>query len=342
MQKNNDIVIFETEDNQVKLPVTVEDETVWLNRNQMSELFDRDVKTIGKHINNALKEELSVDNSTVAKFATVQIEGEREVERNIEYYSLVVIISVGYRVKSKRGVEFRRWANSVLKQYILEGYAVNDSRIKQLGEVIRIMKRTENELDSKQVLSVIEKYSNALDLLDSYDHQNMTRPKGNEATYVLQYEECMDVIQSMRFGDESDLFGKEKDDSFKGSIGNIYQSFGGVDIYESLEEKAANLLYFVTKNHSFFDGNKRIAATMFLYFLDKNNALFVDGKKKMEDSTLVALTIMIAESSPEEKEMSGSPIIQDGKLVGAVTHVLVNDPTRGYGIFIENMLDAAG
>ena len=309
MQKNNEIVIFETEDHQVKLPVTMEGETVWLNRNQMSELFDRDVKTIGKHINNALKEELSVDNSTVAKFATVQIEGEREVERNIEYYSLDVIISVGYRVKSKRGVEFRRWANSVLKQYILKGYAVNDNRIKQLGEVIRIMKRTENELDSKQVLSVIEKYSNALDLLDSYDHQNMTRPKGNEATYVLQYEECMEVIQSMRFGDESDLFGKEKDDSFKGSIGNIYQSFGGVDIYESLEEKAANLLYFVTKNHSFFDGNKRIAATMFLYFLDKNNALFVDGKKKIEDSTLVALTIMIAESRPEEKEMMISVIM---------------------------------
>ena len=197
MQKNNDIVIFETEDNQVKLPVNVKEETVWLNRNQMSELFDRDVKTIGKHINNALKEELSVDNSTVAKFATVQIEGEREVERNIEYYSLDVIISVGYRVKSKRGVEFRRWANSVLKQYILKGYAVNDNRIKQLGEVIRSMKRTEDELDSKQVLSVIEKYSNALDLLDSYDHQNMTRPKGNEATYILQYEECMEVIQSM-------------------------------------------------------------------------------------------------------------------------------------------------
>ena len=182
---NNEIVIFETEDKQVKLPVAVDNETVWLNRNQISELFDRDVKTIGKHINNALKEELSVDNSTVAKFATVQIEGEREVERNIEYYSLDVIISVGYRVKSKRGVEFRRWANSVLKQYILKGYAVNDNRIKQLGEVIRIMKRTENELDSKQVLSVIEKYSNALDLLDSYDHQNMTRPKGSEATYVL-------------------------------------------------------------------------------------------------------------------------------------------------------------
>ena len=304
-----EIVIFETEDRSIVLPVAVGSETVWLNRNQMAELFDRDVKTIGKHINNALNEELNNDEATVAKFATVQVEGEREVERNIEYYNLDVIISVGYRVKSKRGVEFRRWANSVLKQYILKGYAVNDHRIKQLGEVIRIMKRTENELDSKQVLSVIEKYSTALDLLDSYDHQNMTRPKGNEATYVLRYEECMQVIQSMRFGDESDLFGKEKDDSFKGSIGNICQSFGGVDVYKSLEEKAANLLYFVTKNHSFFDGNKRIAATMFLYFLDRNQALFIDGKKKIEDSTLVALTIMIAESRPEEKEMMISVIM---------------------------------
>lgn len=309
MQNNNEIVIFETEDRQVKLSVTVENDTVWLNRNQMSELFGRDVKTIGKHINNAFKEELTADSSTVAKFATVQIEGERDVARNIEYYSLDVIISVGYRVKSKRGVEFRRWANTVLKQYILKGYAVNDNRIKQLGEVIRIMKRTQNDLDSKQVLSVIEKYSNALDLLDSYDHQNMTRPKGNKATYVLTYEECREVIESMRFGDESDLFGREKDDSFKGSIGNIYQSFGGVDVYESLEEKAANLLYFVTKNHSFFDGNKRIAATMFLYFLDKNEALFSDGKKKIEDATLVALTIMIAESRPEEKEMMISVIM---------------------------------
>lgn len=305
----NEIVIFETEDKAITLPVAVGNETVWLNRNQMAELFARDVKTIGKHINNALKEELDYEEATVAKFATVQMEGEREVERQIEYYNLDVIISVGYRVKSKRGVEFRRWANSVLKNYILKGYAVNDNRIKQLGEVIRIMKRTEEELDSKQVLSVIEKYSSALDLLDSYDHQNMTRPTGNRAMYVLSYEECMKVIQSMKFGDESDLFGKEKDDSFKGSIGNIYQSFGGTEIYESLEEKAANLLYFVTKNHSFFDGNKRIAATMFLYFLDKNAALFVDGKKKIEDFTLVALTIMIAESRPEEKEMMISVVM---------------------------------
>ena len=303
MKNNNEIVIFETEDKAVTLSVPVEQETVWLNRNQMSELFDRDVKTIGKHINNALKEELSADNSTVAKFATVQIEGEREVERNIEYYNLDVIISVGYRVKSKRGVEFRKWANSVLKQYILQGYAVNHNRIAQLGEVIKIMKRTQNELDSQQVLNVIQKYSKALDLLDSYDHQTMERPKGNAATYELTYEECMDVISQMRFGAESDLFGKEKDDSFRGSIGNIYQSFAGQELYPSLEEKAAHLLYFVTKNHSFLDGNKRIAATMFLYFLDKNGVLFPNGEKLIDDHTLVALAIMIAESKPEEKDM---------------------------------------
>ena len=303
MQKNNEIVIFETEDKQVKLSVAVDNETVWLTQAQMVELFQRDVSVISRHIRNVFKED-EVDEKSNLHFLQIP-----NSDKPVAFYSLDVIISVGYRVKSKRGVEFRRWANSVLKQYILKGYAVNDNRIKQLGEVIRIMKRTEDELDSKQVLSVIEKYSNALDLLDSYDHQNMTRPKGNEATYILQYEECMEVIQGMRFGDESDLFGKEKDDSFKGSIGNIYQSFGGVDIYESLEEKAANLLYVVPKNHSFFDGNKRIAATMFLYFLDRNNALFADEKKKIEDSTLVALTIMIAESRPEEKEMMISVVM---------------------------------
>ena len=301
MENKNEIVIFETLDRCISLPVTIDQDTVWLTRNQMAELFGRDVKTIGKHINNALSEEL--DLSTVAKFATVQNEGGRQVERRIEYYNLDVIISVGYRVKSQRGVEFRRWANSVLKQYILKGYAVNNNRMKQLGEVIRIMKRTEDSLDSKQVLSVIERYNTALELLDSYDHQTLQRPKGNETTYVLTYQECMDVIGQMRFGSESDLFGREKDDSFQGSIGNIYQSFGGQELYPSLEEKAANLLYFVTKNHSFLDGNKRIAATMFLYFLDRNGALFVDDKKRIEDYTLVALTIMIAESNPQEKEM---------------------------------------
>ena len=305
MKNNNEIVIFETEDKAVTLSVPVEQETVWLNRDQMAELFDRDVKTIGKHINNALKEEL--DNQVVvAKFATTTphgaIEGKTQTHMR-DFYNLDVIISVGYRVKSKRGVEFRKWANSVLKQDIKQRYAVNHNRIAQLGEVIKIMKRTQNELDSQQVLNVIQKYSKALELLDSYDHQTMKRPKGNAATYELTYEECMDVISQMRFGDESDLFGKEKDDSFRGSIGNIYQSFAGQELYPSLEEKAAHLLYFVTKNHSFLDGNKRIAATMFLYFLDKNGVLFTDDEKLIDDHTLVALTIMIAESKPEEKDM---------------------------------------
>lgn len=305
-QKKNEIVIFETGDKSISLPVMVEDETVWLNRNQISELFERDVKTIGKHINNALREELDGADSVVAKFATTASDGKKY---QVEHYNLDVIISVGYRVKSQRGVEFRRWANNVLKQYILQGYAVNQNRTKQLGEVIRVMKRTENVLDSQQVLSVIESYNEALELLDAYDHQTLTRPKGNKATYILTYEECMEVIRSMRFDAESDLFGREKDDSFKGSIGNIYQSFGDIDVYASLEEKAANLLYFVTKNHSFFDGNKRIAATMFLYFLNKNQALFFEGRKRIEDAALVALTIMIAESRPEEKEMMVSVVM---------------------------------
>ena len=300
MEKMNEIVLFETEDKAVTLSVPVEKETVWLTQAQMTELFNTSKQNVSLHINNCFKEgELDKD-SVVKDFLTTAADGKNY---KTKYYNLDVIISVGYRVKSKRGVEFRKWANSVLKQYILQGYAVNNNRIAQLGEVIHIMERTQNSLDSKQVLSVIEKYSTALDLLDAYDHQNMTRPKGNSATYVLTYEECMDVIASMRFGDESDIFGKEKDGSFKGSIGNIYQSFGGQDVYPTLEEKAAHLLYFVTKNHSFWDGNKRIAATMFLYFLDRNGVLFVDGEKTIDDHTLVALTIMIAESKPEEMEM---------------------------------------
>ena len=306
--QSDDIVLFETNDDKIVLPVRMTGDTVWLNRSQMAELFERDIKTIGKHINNALREE--VDSSTVAKFATVQEEGGRRVSRDIEYYNLDMIISVGYRVKSNRGVEFRKWANHILRQYILTGYALNERRLKQLGEIVRLMRRTQDSLDSKQVLSVIERYSTALNLLDAYDHQTMQRPKGTDSVYVLTYEECRKVIDQMRFGDESELFGREKDDSFRGSIGNIYQSFDGQEIYPSLEEKAANLLYLVTKNHSFCDGNKRIAATMFLYFLDCNGMLYDDiGDKTLDDHTLVALTIMIAESRPEEKEMMISVIM---------------------------------
>lgn len=305
MEKRNEIVLFVDGNVELEVPVTPEQETVWLTQEQMSQLFDTARSSIAYHINNIFKEkELDRDTSV-----EIFDRSENRASRPPMYYNLDVIISVGYRVKSRRGIAFRKWANSVLKQYILKGYAVNNNRISQLGEVIRIMKRTENELDSRQVLSVIEKYSTALELLDSYDHQTMKRPKGTDTIHVLTYEECRDVIDQMRFGDESELFGKEKDDSFKGSIGNIYQSFAGQDVYGSLEEKAANLLYFVTKNHSFYDGNKRIAATMFLYFLDKNGVLFPEGRKLIEDYTLVALTIMIAESRPEEKEMMVSVIM---------------------------------
>ena len=301
----NELVLFESKDKSILLNVPLRNDSVWLTRNQMAELFDRDVKTIGKHVNNAIREELD-GLSVVAKFATTAADGKTYM---VDYYDLDVIISVGYRVKSQRGVEFRKWANSVLRQYIMQGYAVNHNRIKELGEVVRIMKRTQNSLDARQILAVIERYSTALDLLDEYDHQTMQRPEGSKAIYVLTYEECRRVIDSMGFGKESALFGNEKDDSFKGSIGNIYQSFGGREIYPTLEEKAANLLYFITKNHSFSDGNKRIAAAMFLYFLDKNGVLFAGDEKLIDDHTLVALTIMIAESKPEEKEMMISVIM---------------------------------
>lgn len=300
---NTDLVIFESEDGKVSLDVNIEQETVWLTQAQIMQLFERDQSVISRHINNVFKEG-EVDKESNMHFLHIA-----NSDKPVKIYSLDVIISVGYRVKSQRGVEFRKWANSVLKQYILRGYAVNHNRMAQLGEVIRIMKRTENSLDAKQVLSVIEKYSLALDLLDDYDHQTMNRPFGNKAVYVLSYEECRKIIDTMKYSADSDVFGNEKDDSFKGSIGNIYQSFGGEDVYPSLEEKAANLLYFITKNHSFSDGNKRIAATMFLYFLDKNGVLFKDGKKLIDDHTLVALTIMIAESKPEEKEMMISVIM---------------------------------
>ena len=233
MDKNK-IILYETKDKAVTLNVNIDGDTAWLNRNQLSELFDRDVKTIGKHINNALKEELSDDNSTVAKFATVQLEGEREVTRDIEYYNLDVIISVGYRVKSNRGAEFRKWANKVLKEYIIKGYAVNNKRMEQIGEVIRVMKRAEDQLDAKQVLSVIEKFNTALDLLDAYDHQTMQKPKGNKTVYILDYDECRKVIDEMKFCADSSLFGNEKDDSFKGSIANIYQEYDGVDTKHQL------------------------------------------------------------------------------------------------------------
>ena len=301
---STELVLFKDGDVSLEVPVIPEEDTVWLSQAQMVELYSRDVSVISRHIRNIFKEG-ELDKESNLHFLQIA-----NADRPVAFYSLDVIISVGYRVKSHRGIAFRKWANRVLKQYILRGYAVNDNRMKQLGEVVRLMKRTQESLDSKQVLTVIENYSRALELLDDYDHQTMKRPKGTSSTYVLTYEECRRVIDQMKYGKESELFGTEKDDSFKGSIGNIYQSFAGQEIYPSLQEKAADLLYFVTKNHSFWDGNKRIAATMFLYFLDRNGILYDEaGDKRLDDHTLVALTIMIAESKPEEKEMMISVIM---------------------------------
>lgn len=310
INKQESLLFYKSEDGSIQLNVRLEKDTVWLTQSQMANLFGVDRTVIVRHIRNIYKSEELCEDATCAKNAQVQEEGERMVRRTMPYYNLDMIISVGYRVNSKNATQFRIWATSILKQYLIKGYAVNNQRLQQLGEVIRIMKRTQNELDAKQVLSVIENYNTALTLLDDYDHQCMKRPEGSKATYILSYEECRSLIDQMRFNADSNLFGHEKDDSFKGSIGNIYQSFGGEEIYPTLEEKAANLLYFVTKNHSFSDGNKRIAATVFLYFLDKNGILYDEnGDKRIADYTLVALTIMIAESRIEEKEMMVSIIM---------------------------------
>lgn len=292
----DNIVLFESADCSVTLQVPTDGETVWLTQAQMAELFQKDQSVISRHINNAFRE------GEVERESNMQKMHIANSDKPTTFYSLDVIISVGYRVKSQRGVEFRRWATDVLRRYIIEGRAENEKRLSQLGQVAQVMARIPDDLETRQVLDIIQSYTAALDLLDDYDHQRLSAPKGTSATYVLSYEECRTVIDGMKFGNESDLFGVEKDDSFKGSIGNIYQSFDGKDLYPSLQEKAANLLYFVVKNHSFLDGNKRIAATMFLYFLDRNLALFVKGRKVVDDSTLVAITIMIAESKPEEKD----------------------------------------
>lgn len=298
----NEIVLFESRDGAVSLPVSVESDTVWLSQAQMAQLFGKDRTVIGRHIRNAISDG-EIDATTMcAKFAHMGKDADQTYWT--EAYNLDVIISVGYRVKSQRGVEFRRWATSVLKEYLVRGYAVNRERIKQLGQTVEVMRRVANSLDTAQVLDVVQTYSAALDLLDGYDHQTIEKPKAKGRSVELTYEECRRFIDSMKFAADSPLFGNEKDGSFKSALGAVYQSFGGKDLYPSSQEKAANLLYLVTKNHGFSDGNKRIAAGLFLYFLKRNKLLLhKDGSKRIADHTLVALTVMIAESKPQEKEL---------------------------------------
>ena len=305
-EKKNEIILFENQG--VKLEVNLKDETVWLNREQLAKLFDRDVKTIGKHINNALKEELQ-DIPTVAKFATVQKEGDRKVTRNIEYYNLDMIVSIGYRVKSNKGIIFRRWANKVLKDYMLKGYAVNQKRLEYLEKTVKLIdiaNRIDERLevsDAKEILKVIGEYSKALDLLDDYDHRTLKKIKGNIDERKIEYNNCIEIINKLRFNEESSLFAVERDKGLESIIGNIYQSFGGQDIYKSIEEKAANFLYLIVKNHVFADGNKRIAATLFIYFLNFYGILYKNGKQIIDNNTLAALTLLIAESNPKEKDV---------------------------------------
>ena len=314
--KQDQIVIYQTEDGQTQIDVRLENETVWLTQAQMAELFQTDRTSIVRHINKIYKVEELDRESTCAKIAQVQIEGKRTVKRNIPYFNLDMIISVGYRVNSKRGVKFRQWANRVLKDYLVKGYAVNERiRHEQIGELRQLVGMLGRTIQNQEVISndettalfeVVTDYTYALDTLDNYDYERLSIEKTTkEEPFHATYENAMEAIDGLRekFGG-SVLFGNEKDDSFKSSIGQIYQTFGGEELYPSVEEKAAMLLYLVTKNHSFSDGNKRIAATLFLWFLNNNGILYrEDGSKRLADNTLVALTLMIAESRTEEKDV---------------------------------------
>ena len=304
MAKENEIVLFETEDAKVRLTVPIQEDTVWLTQAQMTELFDTSKQNVSLHINNCFKEgELDKD-SVVKDFLTTASDGKNY---KTKYYNLDVIISVGYRVKSQRGIEFRRWANKVLKDYIIKGYAINDKRLEALQKTVEIqakMLATAIEGDSDEVLRAVNLYTQALTLLDKYDHQSLEKPEGNQPIYRITYADCRAMVNRMEDSFRSDVFGVEKEPGkIEGILAAVYQDVFGGEVYPSLEEKAANLLYFMIKDHPFADGCKRIAASLFLEFLNRNNALFRAGHKVISDGALVAITLMIAESDPKEKDI---------------------------------------
>ena len=304
----NEIVKFVNGNLELEVSVNENRENVWLSVDQMVELFDRDKSTITRHIKNIFTEGELEREVVVAKFATTTQHGaikEKQQTHMVEYFNLDVIISVGYRVKSPNGIIFRKWATSILKDYMVKGYAINKKRLDALNKTIEIQSRmlaSSLDIDAKEVLSVIETYSNALSLLDDYDHGTISKPKGKQSIYELTYKECRDLIDSMKFN--SSVFGVEKEKGkLEGIIASIYQNVFGQELYPSIEEKAANLLYFIIKDHPFADGCKRIGASIFLEFLNKNKHLIIDGKQIVSNSALVAITLMIAESRPEEKEV---------------------------------------
>ncbi len=304
------IVTFKDEQLELEVNISPEEDTVWLTQAQIGELFNRERSVITKHIRNIFKENELEEKSVCAKFAHTASDGKIY---QTDYYNLDVIISVGYRVKSPRGVLFRKWATNVLRQYLTDGYALNEKRLAVLNKTVQIQSNIIGGLvgiDAEDVLKVVQEYSRSLELLDAYDHQCVAIPEGSECSYLLKYDECMKLIKSMEFSQTSDVFGVEKEPGkLEGILSAIYQSAFGQDAYPSLEEKAANLLYFLVKDHPFNDGCKRIAAALFLYFLNQNNALYNDGNKIISDSALVAITLMIAESRPEEKEIMIQVII---------------------------------
>lgn len=303
----NEIILFENQN--VKLEVNVKDETVWLNAEQIAELFGRDYKTIRKHINKALEEELK-NEVVVAKFANTTehgaIQGKTQTHF-IDYYNLDMVISVGYRVKSKNGIIFRKWANKILKDYMLKGYAINQKRLEVLEKTVKLIdiaaRNTNDNDNAQEILNVINNFSKGLDLLDNYDHRNFEKVKGRTSDKMITYQNCLDLIDLLKFNESSDIFALERDKGLNSIINNIYQSFGGNDVYPTIEEKAANFLYLTIKNHAFIDGNKRIAATLFIYFLHFYNILTINGKNIIDNNTLAAITILIAESNPKEKNI---------------------------------------
>lgn len=298
----NEIILFENQN--VKLEVNMKDETVWLSLDQMAKLFGRDKSVISRHIKNVLDEEL--DKSVVANFATTANDGKTY---QVDYYNLDVIISVGYRVKSQNGIVFRKWANKILKDYMLKGYVINQRRLEYLEKTVKLIdianrvdEKFENS-DAKEILKVIGKYSKALELLDDYDHKTLEKPKGSNSEKQIKYDDCIKIINKLRFNEESDIFAIERNKGLEAIIGNIYQTFDGVDVYKSVEEKASNFLYMIVKNHVFIDGNKRIAATLFIYFLNYYDILYKDNNHVIDNNTLASLTLLIAQSNPKEKEV---------------------------------------
>lgn len=300
----NEIVLFE--DEELKLEVNMKDDTVWLSLDQMVKLFDRDKSVISRHIKNIFEEGELDEKAVVAKNATTARDGKKY---QVEYYDLDVIISVGYRVKSKRGIAFRRWANKVLKDYLLNGYVINNKRLEYLEKTIKLIdiaNRADERLeesDAKNILKVIGDYSKAFNLLDDYDHKTLSLRRETVSDKMITYDECKNLINTLRFNEESDLFALERNKGLSSIINTLYQTYDGKDVYHSLEEKAANFLYLTVKNHVFIDGNKRIAATLFIYFLQSYNMLYKEDKKIIGNNTLAALTILIAESNPEEKDI---------------------------------------